>query len=246
MKLFPESTPFLNGSSFGDDYCLKLISTDDPVDRGTVDRIGLLENLVLGKKVVHVGCVDHSAALIERESARGTWLHARLSSVAQQCVGIDINDEGILYLKKTLQIEDVFCCDLTCKDLPRFASELRDRHSVSQPRGGPRKTRRQKHFPQGVRRIIVTVPNAFRVRNYRNSRNNHERINSDHRYWFTPFTIAKVLTVAGYIIDDIYLVRHKPLKTPHKLNLKSWKRHRLQKKTPSFERYYRRHCNCEK
>jgi len=69
---------------------------------------------------------------------------------------------------------------------------------------------RKKHFPQGVRRMIVTVPNALRERNHKYAENDQERINSDHMYWFSPFPIAKVLTVAGYEIDDIYLVRHKP------------------------------------
>ena len=50
MKLFPESIPFLSGSRFNDDYCLKLISTDDPADRGDDDRISLLKRLVAGKK----------------------------------------------------------------------------------------------------------------------------------------------------------------------------------------------------
>ena len=238
MKLFPESIPFLNGSRFDDDYCLKLISTDDPADRGTIDRISLLERLVGDKKIVHVGCVDHSAALIERESARGTWLHGRLSGVAHQCVGIDINDEGILYLKKTLGIEDVFCCDLTCEALPLAADQPFDflllgeiLEHVDNPVGFLT-TLRQKHFPHGVRSMIVTVPNALRERNYRDSRNDQERINSDHRYWFSPFSIAKVLTEAGYEIDDIYLVRHKPLKNPGTRGFKSWNRRRLQKKHP--------------
>jgi hypothetical protein len=33
--------------------------------------------------------------------------------------------------------------------------------------------------------------------------NYREVINSDHRFWFTPYTISKVLVSAGYIPDKI-------------------------------------------
>lgn len=165
---------------------------------------------------MHVGCVDHSVELIVRESARGTWLHGVLSRVAQQCVGIDINEEGILYLKKTLDVEDVFCCDLTSEALPLADDQTFDYlllGEILEHVDNPvdfLTALRKKHFSQGVRRMIVTVPNALRERNHKYAENDQERINSDHRYWFSPFSIAKVLTVAGYEIDDIYLVRHKP------------------------------------
>ena len=81
--------------------------------------------------------------------------------------------------------------------------------------------------------MIVTVPNALRERNCRASRNDGEIINSDHRFWFTPFTIAKVLTVADFKIEDLYMVRHKPLKN-NKVNLKAWKRRCLQSRHPFF------------
>jgi len=45
-----------------------------------------------------------------------------------------------------------------------------------------------------VERIIITVPSALRFRNLNGMK---ECINTDHRYWFTPFTIAKVCIEAG-------------------------------------------------
>jgi hypothetical protein len=51
-------------------------------------------------------------------------------------------------------------------------------------------------------RIIITVPNALSYTNFRFALRNIEMINSDHRFWFTPFTLMKVATEAGIEVED--------------------------------------------
>lgn len=53
-------------------------------------------------------------------------------------------------------------------------------------------------YSEHVKKIVISVPNAFTLSNFKNALSNKEIINSDHKYWFTPFTIAKVLSCAGY------------------------------------------------
>jgi hypothetical protein len=54
-------------------------------------------------------------------------------------------------------------------------------------------------------RIIITVPNALSYTNFRFALRNIEMINSDHRFWFTPFTLLKVATQAGIVVEDFDL-----------------------------------------
>ena len=54
-----------------------------------------------------------------------------------------------------------------------------------------------------VSKFIVTVPSIYNLHQFKNMMNYLEIINSDHRFWFTPYTIAKVLVSAGYNPEKI-------------------------------------------
>ena len=56
--------------------------------------------------------------------------------------------------------------------------------------------------------MVFSTPNAFRFNNVINTLKGFECINTDHRYWFTPYTLSKVLTDSGYKIDDVFLCEH--------------------------------------
>ena len=55
------------------------------------DRIGWLEDVCRGRKVLDVGCVDHDTSRVHDPR----WLHARLVAVAAECVGLDYEAEGV-------------------------------------------------------------------------------------------------------------------------------------------------------
>ena len=50
--------------------------------------------------------------------------------------------------------------------------------------------------------LVVATPNAFRLRNFLSY---GELINTDHRYWFSPYTLCKVLTDAGFAPRQVEL-----------------------------------------
>jgi hypothetical protein len=52
-------------------------------------------------------------------------------------------------------------------------------------------------YGQYVKHMIITVPNAFALDNLQFAFKNLEFVNTDHRFWFTPFTLAKVGSEAG-------------------------------------------------
>ena len=52
--------------------------------------------------------------------------------------------------------------------------------------------------------IIITVPNAFWLQNLRFAFRTREGINTDHRHWFSPFTLLKHLRTAGFMATDIF------------------------------------------
>jgi hypothetical protein len=59
-------------------------------------------------------------------------------------------------------------------------------------------SRVQRNLSGYCREIIVTVPNAFALQNFLNAFRRVEKINSDHRFWFSPYTLAKIMHRSGF------------------------------------------------
>ena len=74
-------------------------------------RIEKILELAKNKRVIHIGCADH-LPLIEEKIKNNKWLHALLNESASKCIGIDINQAAIDYIKKELGFDDVYCFDI--------------------------------------------------------------------------------------------------------------------------------------
>lgn len=172
------------------------------------DRIDLLKNLLEGKAVLHFGCCDHED-LIEEKIRNNTHLHLIISGIARKCIGID-NDLKALNKLKSLNVDNCLYYDLFETNDSMLEKEGYDYvllgeilEHVEAPVAFL-KTIHNKFV--NAKEIIITVPNAFSSRNFYNIKRGIEEINTDHKYWFTPFTISKVLTQAGFVLDSIYFV----------------------------------------
>ncbi|MDD9942608.1 MAG: methyltransferase domain-containing protein [Myxococcales bacterium] len=228
MLLEPELLPFLKGERFS--HAVRASFLNTPL----VDRISWLEKKVAGKRVIHVGCVDH-LPLIEQKRAQGQWLHARLCAAAQRCTGIDINAEGIRHLK-SLGYQDVHACSLLGNDVPDLSEERWDTMVLGEMiehTDDPVAflTNLAEAYRGAVESVILTTPNAFSLQNMGNAVRGVEVINSDHRYWFTPYTLAKVLQRAGLEPKELDFVSSSSL---HVGGLRSALRRQLQVRCPAL------------
>jgi hypothetical protein len=147
-----------------------------------------LVELARGRRVLHVGCCDH-LELIRDKIAAGAYLHGRLCQVATRCTGIDTNAAGIAELR-SLGFADVHVPE----DTPDAEYDVCLLADVIEHVGDV------VSFLQSMRRhrfteLVIATPNGFRLRNFLSR---GETVNTDHRYWFTPYTLCKVLVDAGY------------------------------------------------
>jgi len=172
------------------------------------NRIDLLESILKDKVVLHFGCCDHEH-LIEEKISNNTHLHVNISKIAKKCVGIDNNMEALNKLK-SLKIDNCHYYDLAETNDPILENEVYDYillGEILEHVANPvifLKSIHAKFVNAAV--IIITVPNAFSSRNFHNIKRGIEEINTDHKYWFTPYTISKVVTEANFILDSIYFV----------------------------------------
>lgn len=170
-----------------------------------VERIDYLRQKCTGKRVLHIGCLDHSEIIFERIQ-NGTWLHGIISEVSEICLGIDIDPVGysmirrefgvenvrLLDLSKPMENEEICCLQQMRWDLiicPEVLEHITDHqqflHNLA-------------CLAHGRTVLIITGPNAFRFTNFVNTLRRFEDVNSDHKYWFSFYTLSRMLTASGW------------------------------------------------
>lgn len=168
-----------------------------PLQKGSIKaRNETLVEMVRAKTVLHLGFSDHKD-LIDKKLAKGTWLHALIADSSAFAYGFDTNASAVAHVRN-LGFTDVTA---NRDDVPRRTWDILLMPDVIE------------HLPNVARElqmireqflfneIVITTPNAFRLRNRCYFRT--EVVNSDHRYWFSPFTLARCLSDCGY--GDIQL-----------------------------------------
>jgi SAM-dependent methyltransferase len=204
--------PYLEGTAFSRGLTLSLSPHDQPVQ----SHLEVIKEALAGKTVIHVGCCDH-LPLIDQKRAQGTWLHDTLCGFTRRCLGLDINREAVDYLTARLGYKDIICHDLTSPALP---PEITSRKWDAMFMGDmlehlddPVQFLSEVHgiYKGQVDRLLVSGPHAFSFQNFMFMLKNQECVNTDHRYWFTVYTLAKILTRAGFKPVFYALANRAPL-----------------------------------
>lgn len=202
---------FINNDEQMDYLCGKRLSTgmtfNFPCSKNVISRINYIEKKCINKKVIHVGCLDHTE-VIEKKIKSNTWLHQRITDVSQKCIGIDINSQGIKICKEKYGINNILLANIAehvpdeiCAEkfdlllLPDVIEHISDPLSFL--------SAMHKNLSPYVSRMLITTPYAFRFINIKKAIKNQELINTDHRFWFTPYTLSKLLVLAGFHIKNI-------------------------------------------
>jgi 2-polyprenyl-3-methyl-5-hydroxy-6-metoxy-1,4-benzoquinol methylase len=177
------------------------------------DRIELLTELALGKRILHIGCCDH-IALMRKKISAGRWLHGKLTEVATYCVGIDIDASAVAEARRLSKLSNIYHGDITGPDeIPVIGECVFDYvifGEVLEHIGNPVSflSAFLSNYRANVRKVVITVPNAFRAGNIQNIFRSREVINTDHRFFFTPYTLAKVASDAGLALSSIKMARY--------------------------------------
>ena len=179
-------------------------------------RDDYLLSLAKNKNILHFGFVDH-IPLIDEKIKRGNWLHKKIVDASNLCYGIDINKEGIQYIQDKYNYDNLYAVDIISDRIPNSILDVKFDYifipDVIEHIGNPIEFLEliRKKFKGNTKKIILTTPNAFRWNNFINTFKSIELINTDHRFWFTPFTLSKILIDAGYTIDNLGYFEHGKL-----------------------------------
>ncbi len=210
MKPDSRISAYLRGEEFSNGAAIHIYSRKEVFK----EKFQLIEEIVRDKKILHIGCCDH-LPLIDLKIRHHTWLHARLCEWCQKCIGIDINRKGIDYLINSMGYIDVFCMDITNTPEKFILEENWDYfvlgdilEHVDNPCDFLKKIR--DNYSNCVDYLLISVPNALSALNIFYTLFNREIVNTDHRYNFTLFTLAKIVYQAGMTVDQYWFCQPKP------------------------------------
>lgn len=209
---FPRTVqPYLTGEEFSN--ALRIEYQESNCNAAC--RAEFLCNLVAGKRVLHIGFADHFQ-LLKKKSREGSWLHAQLVDVAEFCVGVDIDERAVAYCREVLNFDNLYCHNIVEDDpLEAIAGgqwDIAVLGEVIEHIPNPVSFLKSLRMKYGscIGKVVITAPNAWELSNLINIRKCAEFINSDHRFWFTPYTLSKIAADAGLQILDMYFVNAFP------------------------------------
>ena len=197
--LNPDLAQMLSGEKFSNGFQFDLSFMNR---YGMLTRTERILELTKDKEVVHIGCADH-LPLIDGKIKMGTHMHTRLLANCSELLGIDTNAEALQHLRDKHGMSNLFCLDVTKEpvfDEPFVQWNLALLGEILEHVGDPVSFLKgvKRNLGSNVERIIITVPNAYSAEHcsYVNGYG-REVLNSDHKFWFTPYTLLKVMTEAG-------------------------------------------------
>jgi 2-polyprenyl-3-methyl-5-hydroxy-6-metoxy-1,4-benzoquinol methylase len=173
--------------------------------------------LVKGKNVLHLGCLDHQP-LIEEKIKRGQWLHKELTDVSIHCLGVDIDAETLQYVQSTFGYSNIVLGDFTKSKIAEITSTPWDYAILGEllehiDNPVEYLSAIQSNYSGCIKRIVITVPNAWTQTTINKALQSAEIINTDHRYWFTPYTLSKVIMRSNMEIEHIFFTNRVALST---------------------------------
>jgi 2-polyprenyl-3-methyl-5-hydroxy-6-metoxy-1,4-benzoquinol methylase len=235
MNIDSRFDPFLQGIAFDNELGFAAVPARRSQDV-LRDRITCLIELCRGKRVLHLGCCDHPP-LVCAKLEQGTWLHKPLTEASAVCLGVDIDPLAVEFVRRTTGFDNVVLADLAAAipDAVQQGSpwEMVVAGEIVEHLDSPVDflSRLHRNLAPHCREILISVPNAFSLRNFLNGLQGVEKINTDHRYWFTPYTLAKVLTRSGFHPGAFEFVAHERSRP---LGIRSWLRHLVLQRYPIF------------
>lgn len=209
MQIHSKYMSFLRGENFDSSLLFNLSGNDKKEKAQIGPRLEMILKHCRNRRVLHIGCCDYlELTYVKYKSC--TSLHDHVAEAASECVGIDIFAETASNVHdRDFKFKNIIALDVMNHTFPELIlsqtwdvvllSEVIER--LSNPCEFLRRLHRK--LNECSRYLLLTAPNAFRLNNFRKLRRGMEHVSSDQYFWFTPYTLAKVLTDAGFIPAEL-------------------------------------------
>ncbi|HBS41511.1 MAG TPA: hypothetical protein DEA26_02435 [Oceanospirillales bacterium] len=166
----------------------------------TPSRDEYLIRLCAAKNVLHIGACDAPYTRSKKET--GLLLHEKISAVANEVVGIDIDQEAIA-LMQSYGFDNVIHFDMNCldelsfrPDVVIFGETIEHLKDFSSTFGNIRKVMQDNAV------LVITTPNAFYFSNFIKALKGYESNHPEHTVFFSPRTLDYMLSSSGFEVTQ--------------------------------------------
>jgi hypothetical protein len=166
------------------------------------DRNEIVIEICRGKRVLHIGACDSPHSLEKLELS--TLLHTKITDVASECLGIDIDRKSIDLLRdkgvNNIEFRDMYDLDKSKFDADVIVLGETIEHLVN-----PGECLASLHRYMGdSAQLIVSTPNCLGLWLFTQALRNFEKIHDDHQIGFTLGLLSQHLHRSGFEIHQFY------------------------------------------
>jgi len=190
-----------NKNHSGINYCQPLPKSVDVI----ADRKKYVVDQCRGKRVLHIGCVDNG--IMEQRINENNFLHDQINRVANNLIGLDLNEPGIDLLKE--KGYEAYCADIE-QDGP-LLKELSEQVDIIVV---PEVVEHLNNVGQFLSNlgccnfkgeILISVPNSFSYRIITAMSQGIELVHPDHNYYFSYSTLKALLEKHNFEIEKFVM-----------------------------------------
>jgi len=164
------------------------------------------------RRALHVGCAD--APFTRRKHEDGTLLHGKLAGVASELVGIDCDEDALVWLGEH-GVHDLFLRDAS--EIGGLLRETGFRPEVIVAGEVLEHLLEPLQFLNGISsvmdrgtKLVLSVPNAFAATSVASVWLRKEKVHPEHVAYYSYFTIRELLRRTGFEVVDQHPYVHPP------------------------------------
>jgi hypothetical protein len=209
MQYTEENIEFMKGKCFDPRYDMKLYPEELKY------RIDAIVDICTNKKILHIGCCDH-LSVIDEKIENNTWLQGLLDKKCAYVQGVDNDVTAVQYCnshnysKIPIICGDITECQISGLEKMDYVLMAEMIEHVNNPVDFLSRTYNNFSSQGFTGKYILTAPNALGMMRRNVFKRNIERINTDHRYWFSPYTLGKIMVEAGMTPEICEFVQYAP------------------------------------
>lgn len=178
------------------------------------NKIEIVRNLVVGKKVLDVGCVGQA---VNYENSN--WIHNVVKNTSKELLGVDINEEGIKVLND-LGYDVITPNELRERDLLFDVILMLD--VIEHVENPLDLIEFYKDYLCETGQIVISTPNAHRsIDIIKIFISDSYGLNEDHVCWYCPRTLKALIDRSdGLTVDSFFWLGHAADVAPVRLKSK--------------------------
>lgn len=166
------------------------------------DRDDVILEHCRNKRVLHVGAAD--SPYTQHKYASGTLLHKRLSTVASELLGIDIDEEASNWLNDR-GLPRIVAADITDAANMRFAPDvIVFGETIEHVANIGTCLENLKRCMTPSTKLLISTPNCYHLWFTSMVLRNHEVIHDDHKVGFSYGLLRQLLESQGLTVCDFY------------------------------------------